>query len=269
METKLKIPRLGTRVRALFDVICLYPNGVVWRDAKVAYDSAGKALGYRSRQYSALEVSRQLKRFCTYTGERGHRIYKLKPEWAQVAVNDSAFQLSTTADLGKLRAIAENPSGQVFVTPVDPLPPQHIFPGDWVVLKDYPPPAMLSRGVTSQGPHKVKNVEYKHNDTWFVTLEGIQGGWFQDRFVKYELDPKIETQEDAELSTHGSLSVSKTTQTQNSETAQLKRVFREHLQKIHEMVSGVQYSEVGQVYSGCDDVKAHIVSIMDEMEGDA
>lgn len=81
-----KIPRMGTRRRAVFNL--LYANEVVgemtyWAEAKDAYDNHEPAYPrnqFGPRYYSGMELSRILNSFAD-RAKRG--VYRIKPEWKQ------------------------------------------------------------------------------------------------------------------------------------------------------------------------------------------
>lgn len=166
-----KLPKAGTRVRALFDVLCKYPSGVVWADVKSAYDGAKLGKSYFNRQgyYSNMTISKYLRKFCTYTGKTGNRIYYLKPEWARAALENPPYVLAVKTDAGKLRDLIDPTAGLFEI-------------GDWVQL-------IPGRMADVMAPHGIKyGSRYRVKSLFgdLVDLEEVTGSWRVDRFKKVE-----------------------------------------------------------------------------------
>ena len=189
----LKLPRPETRVRALFDELCRYPNGVVWGDVKAAYDNAPPAYNNKEfgpRSHSNMEIGKLLKKFCTHTGVSGKYIYKLRPEWAQVALKNPFYCLASNVDEGKLRMLADEilegmaelkdlREGEAVLPPTFVRNPDDIEAGDWVQVKDInsPDSKPLRANHIGAGNYTVEKVE-----KGFVWLHGCYGGWEPRRF---------------------------------------------------------------------------------------
>ena len=103
-----KIPRKGTRKEALFRHLCLNPHGVAWSNAKTVYDNHYPAHSRHSRQYSGMELARLLNDFCNAVGERGKRVYKLKPEYALAVINVYDYYKPNNIPLDSLKDVVLN-----------------------------------------------------------------------------------------------------------------------------------------------------------------
>jgi len=93
-----KIPRPGTRTRAVFDLI--YKNEMQgkptrWRDAKAAYDAVLPALDKNAGRFSGLAITRLLHRFA-FRVARG--LYEMDGDWYNTAQIERIKSQSTHAE---------------------------------------------------------------------------------------------------------------------------------------------------------------------------
>jgi len=197
---KMVLPRPNTRVRSVFDTLCKYPSGTVWSDLKSAYDNTTPRLYEHSRKYSGLELSRLIHKFCIKTGVVGKRIYKLKPEWAEVALKNPFYcQANKDVDKGKLEMCAGGSVNDFAGHKVElklrqdvednvPIKKVEFKAGDWVMetsKNEYIDHAFEANGIKRGATYQVESV-----NSGFVHLSGCTGGWFPEHFTLVTRPPE-------------------------------------------------------------------------------